>query len=510
MQTGGEHDFETFNVDRQERFDEWKRLNPLEAIVDPSVDTPADAPFAAGQRRNVGDADTAYEHLYYPSGIAMPGDLDGDGLGDIVIWEFDPDSVPETPDADETGISPALGRALIHVIYGDPELGENLLAPDATFTSPYVDTLRSAVSSTSKSGSRGSDLLVGVGTGGCWQGHVYSIPGGKRYAGHSDIRDVGALIRETTDCTGFGLVSGLGDIDGDGYEDFAIGAPEATNAEDEAAMGRVYLYYGAEVVGDRRSEADAAGYFFNASAPWGSAHAAGDVNGDGLMDFVLGSEVRSLHETWSVSRRDEAWLVLGQRVPFEGAIDVTTVGTRLPGKGAIGLGDLDEDTFSELGMLLQDEQAVGAGIFAGRDDWQNADPARDLTWVESPQTSRQNPTLLAAGDANGDGLLDVLYADPTYGTEADCEGVGAVYLLPGPFDLTRTELSLDEGIAFLGQRWRPEHDLEDNCEERRDHVGVLLAAGSDVNGDGMDDFLLTAPGGLRQGVTHLWLGRPTQ
>src|SRR5690606_22848038 len=216
----------------------------------------------------------------------------------------------------------ALPISLIHVIYGNPNLGENPLSPDATFTSPYVDNLRSSVSSTSKSGSHGNNLLVGVGTGRCWQGHVYVIPGGKRYTGHSDIRDVGALIRETTECTEFGLASGLGDIDGDGYGDFAIGAPKATNAEDEAAVGRVYLYYGGEEADSRLSDTDAAGYFFNPSAPWGSAHAAGDVNGDGLMDFVLGSEVRGLYETWSLSGREEAWLVLGQRVRFEGAIEI--------------------------------------------------------------------------------------------------------------------------------------------------------------------------------------------
>ncbi len=78
-----------------------------------------------------------------------------------------------------------------------------------------------------------------------------------------------------------GTVSGAGDVNGDGYADIIIGSPYNSN------KGKIYLYYGGPGLNnsyDAAVSGGTAGDWFGVSAA-----CAGDVNGDGLSDFIVGA-----------------------------------------------------------------------------------------------------------------------------------------------------------------------------------------------------------------------------
>ena len=80
------------------------------------------------------------------------------------------------------------------------------------------------------------------------------------------------------------VVQSLGDLNGDGYDDFAIGAPFASTDEQGVDVGRVYVYSGRNGSLMLRLTGEAAGDQFGYSV-----NHAGDVNGDGLPDFTVGA-----------------------------------------------------------------------------------------------------------------------------------------------------------------------------------------------------------------------------
>ena len=113
-----------------------------------------------------------------------------------------------------------------------------------------------------------------------------------------------------------GVVSGAGDVNGDGYDDVIISAPLYTN--DQSEEGRVYVYYGS-----------ASG--LSATAGWmiegnqGGAHLgtgvrmAGDVNGDGYDDIVIGSGDFNLG-------KGAAWVYLGSAIGLTASPDWAFLG----------------------------------------------------------------------------------------------------------------------------------------------------------------------------------------
>lgn len=486
-------------------------LNAVVSYPDPSVDdTPPDAPFQTGQRRDVADAHATYELSGvndYVGGVVMPGDLDGDGFGDLVIWgtlQNDPEIVPC-----EDGC-PGFEQVAVDVIYGGPHIAADAeLVASAHLLSPHVRASLSGrvAAAGDVNGDGNADLLVSVVGNDCdAQGSVYLVLGGARLTGTLDVRDVGGLLREDGSCTGYGGSAGIGDVDDDGFTDFMVTAPDAMSA---------YLYYGGSAaLPMRRSEADAEATFVD--APFRGARPAGDVNGDGVDDFLLygspSSELEHLGETHP-ENPPTYYLVLGG-ARRTGTLSVEGVATRIDATYLSALGDVDGDGFGDLGGTRTAAEGAPDGfLIGGRGSWPTTLDMSDAgAWIERGVHSDSGLTRFAsAGDLDGDGHLDLIYADSAYASDTLAGSTGgppprgAVLLFAGPIEMAAGSLDPEDATVFLGRL--DDAELMPGMLRGHDSIGSGIATGDDLDGDGIDDMVLAANHAPDGGRVYLWLGR---
>ncbi|MEQ8874781.1 MAG: integrin alpha [Phycisphaerales bacterium] len=257
---------------------------------------------------------------------------------------------------------------------------------------------------------------------------------------------------------GFYLAA-IGDLDGDGYDDLAIGCYDRTEA-----IGRAYVLFGRQGGFPANVRLDDPGVRTLALAS-GSPLAvaavavapAGDFNHDGSPDLALGAP--------NAGVGGEAYVLWGREVP----------GGSEPFPPSLTLGSWP----ASVGLTLRG----GAGQYAG--------------------SSLAGAPVGMTADANGDGVDDLLVAAPR--TEpAGRDGAGRVYLVfgspshgLGSPSIDLPALPLDAGARF------------DALEER---TGMFPRFLGDLNGDGRDDFGLFSPAygpsGSVDGRAWIRFGRP--
>lgn len=478
-------------------------LNAVYSIPDPRVDEDLapDAPFAPGQARDVGDADGVYRSAVpneFVNGVAMPGDLDGDGYADLLLFaqRFAP---PDVVDCDHG--CPGFAQLVLHVAYGGPSFAASgTVTPDASIVGWYINGLEPWVAPAGDvDGDGRPDVLISV-SGDCQQGNVFLWYGGARLSGTHDVRDLGdGVIRERASCTGFGHAIGVGDLDADGHADFVIAAP---------GSGRAYLFYGrASRLEGRLDEAAADAVLLGGDGGIGPAQPAGDVDGDGADDLLVshdpGRELEAAAGGWRL-------LLGGARLSGEVAIDGES--TRIEAAMARGLGDLDGDGRADVGVTRHDLGLDGY-VIGGRATWPGAmgidDGSLRIERAPHPSAAVGATSLRAAGDMNGDGAPDFLYADSE--AAEDDSPRGALYLFLGPTALDAPTLDLEQAVAFLGQMWRSSYDDVprgyDTLGDWSWHLGDGLAAGTDLDGDGLSDLAVVARIAPDYGRVYVWRGR---
>lgn len=228
----------------------------------------------------------------------------------------------------------------------------------------------------------------------------------------------------------FGLsVSAAGDVNGDGYDDLIVGAAYYDNGQTDE--GRVSVYYGSafglSATPDWTAESDQSTAYFGSSVS-----AAGDVNGDGFDDVIIGAPY------YENGQPDE-----GRAYVYHGS--------------ASGLSATPNWTaVSDLAFAL-------------------------FGWSVS-----------GAGDANGDGYGDVIVGAVAYDFTTTREG--AAFVVFG----SATGLSRGPDINLAGnQRWAS--------------FGQAVGPAGEVNGDGLADFVVGAPfydyGQSNEGAAFVWYGR---
>ena len=393
--------------------------------------------------------------------VSSAGDLNGDGLADVIVG---------APGADGGGVD--AGAA--YVIYGKAGFARGTVDLTALSASDGFiiqgdtagDLAGPAVSTAGDVNGDGiDDLIVGAqfgDDGGTDAGEAYVILGGS-VSGFGEVVDLTGLAKPfgfviqgdaAGDHVGYS-VSSAGDVNGDGIDDLIVGARYGDDGGIDA--GEAYVIYGKagftrgiiDLTGLAASDGfiiqgDAAG----AGAGW-SVSAAGDVNGDGTADLIVGVPGGD----GGGQDSGQAYVIYGQSGSSRGLVDLAGLNSS---DGFIIIGDSFDD----------------------RAGW----------------------SVSSAGDVNGDGIDDVIFG-AKYGDDGESDA-GEAYVIygvtggpSGYVDLT----SLSPLVGFIIQG-----------DSRFDQAGYSVSSAGDVNGDGFDDLIVGARfndfGGLDAGAAYVVYG----
>jgi Ca2+-binding RTX toxin-like protein len=460
------------------------------------------------------------------SSVASAGDVNGDGIDDLIIGAYLADP----------GGRAAAGSS--YVVFGraggmpatfdlNALNGANGFRIDGLAASDFSGF--SVASAGDVNGDGIDDLIIGANLAG---------PGGRASAGSSYV-----VFGKRSDWTptlalsslngadGFRLdgaasfdqsglsVASAGDLNGDGIADLIIGANGA-DPGGRADAGSSYVVFGKRSgwtptlalsslngADGFRLEGALAGDFSGRSVA-----SAGDVNGDGIADLIIGA---FLADPGGLNSAGSSYVVFGKRSDWTPTLALSSLngadGFRIDGALAgdqsgysvASAGDVNGDGIDDLiiGAYLADPGGLNSAgssyvVFGKRSDWT---PTLALSSLNGANGFRIDGALAgdqsgfsvaSAGDVNGDGFDDLIIgavlADP--GGRA---AAGSSYVVFGKVGgwtptLALSSLNGTDGFRIDGAL-------------AGDQSGAGVASAGDVNGDGFDDLIIGAymadPGG---------------
>ncbi len=241
---------------------------------------------------------------------------------------------------------------------------------------------------------------------------------------------------------GFGWsVSGAGDLNGDGYADLVVGYPQYSTSL--PSVGRAYVYYGGPDGPSTTADWTITGTQEGQQVGL-SVHAAGDVNGDGLDDLVIAG-----NETSNGQDKEGVVLVFhgsprGLGLQPAWAFEPNQVNFLL-GHSVASAGDVNGDGYGDLvmgafyGEQVQADEGLAIVVHGSRRGLA-ALPA--WTARGGARHSGFGATVRSAGDVNGDGFMDVIVGQPFFTGEINGQGRAVLYF------------GSPKGLAD-GSFWRP-------------------------------------------------------
>jgi Ca2+-binding RTX toxin-like protein len=314
-------------------------------------------------------------------------------------------------------------------------------------------------------------------------------------------------------------VSSAGDVNGDGYDDIIIGAISGS-AAGMFQVGESYVVFGKSTTQDATfdlSTLDGSNGFRlagirNFDQCGHSVASAGDVNGDGFSDLIIGAQNAEVNGSPGAG---ESYVIFGKSSGFGATLDLSTLdgltGFSLKGSYLVGqsgtsvasAGDINGDGYDDLFIgagstkngteIHSGESYVVCGQAAGFSASINLSDLDGSTGfrIEGIDSLYYSECAVAsAGDVNGDGFSDMVIG--ANGGHSNGKYSGQSHVVFGKasnFSATFDPSTLDgiSGFRIIG--------ANSNVNSR-----TSVASAGDVNGDGFDDILIGAEGTSPRGV----------
>ncbi|VEP16752.1 conserved hypothetical protein [Hyella patelloides LEGE 07179] len=452
--------------------------------------------------------------------VSSAGDINGDGLADILVG---------ARDVDITGSN---NEGQVSIIFGSNEdFASRVAVSDLDESSGFningisdQQRLGDAVSNAGDINGDGTDdLIIGADGTANNRGSSYVVFGNPSIGSGVDLNALdgtnGFIVNGISEGDRLGgAVSDAGDLNGDGIADVVIGANfvDANGIEDAGAS---YVIFGRDGGGfteniDLTTLDGTNGLVINGISPDDfsgfSVSSAGDLNGDGVDDLLIGANRADPN---AGENAGTTYVVFGQAGGFAaGELDLANLGSNgitidgvaagdSSGASISALGDVNGDGRNDIGIgapvadVGNDNAGQGYVVFGTENGFpetslslSSLDGSNGFTVNGVGVDDQLGTSISAAGDMNNDGVDDFVVSAVGTGNNR-----GTSYVVFGQESgeafaptLNLADLNINQGFAIDGITGSQDLTIADRSGESVSNLG-------DVNGDGLDDLLVGAP-----------------
>ncbi len=422
------------------------------------------------------ESNQAYSEFGYS--VALAGDVNGDGFSDVVVGAYRYSNGQDYE-----------GRAFLYLGSAHPmSTTQNVLLEKNQASSLFGCSVSTAGD---VNGDGYADVIIGASdfdNGQTDEGSAFVFHGSA--TGLSFVSNWTAESNQAT--ANFGnSVSTAGDVNGDGYSDVIIGAYHFSNQQSNE--GRVFIYHGSasglSPSSNLTIESNQTDAYFGESVS-----TAGDVNGDGYSDVLVGSPNFDNGQT----NEGRAFVYSGSSTGLSGTASWTTESNQIGseyGSSVSSAGDVNGDGYSDviIGAPLYDQSFTDAGrayLYRGS----STGLLTSSSWVgtSGQLNSHFGNSVSCAGNVNGDGFSDIIVGASSFSNGQSFEGKAFLYY--GSDQMTSTA------------DWTAESNIQ------LANFGVSVSSAGDVNGDGYSDVIVGATGydngQVNEGKVYIYNGSP--
>ena len=431
------------------------------------------------------------EGAYFGTSVATAGDVNGDGYDDVIV------GAPDYSNGQT-------GEGAAFVYYGSAA-GLNQ-TPNWMVESnkEYAAFGTSVATAGDVNGDGFDDIIIGAPgyeNGGSNAGAVFVYYGSKP-AGLSAKPAAGAGPSLQPDWqivfnqagANFGTsVTTAGDVNGDGYDDVIVGAPDYSNGQ--TGEGAAFVYYGS--VAGVSTTASWIAELNQPNAVFGTSVAtAGDVNGDGYADVIIGAPGYEKGEV----NEGAAFVYHGRKAGLETAanwmVESDQVNASL-GWSVASAGDVNGDGFDDVivgAPWYSNGQTNEGAAFVYHGRKAGLETAANWRFESDQAISYFGWSVSTAGDVDADGFDEVIVGADRYDNGQENEGAAFVY--------HGSASGLKTTSGWMGE-----------SNQEYGYFGGSVATAGDVNKDGHSDVLIGAPSydsgeNYESGAVFLYRGGP--